>query len=274
VLLCEGNMGGPDARVLNRILAGRGEIKPLGGKYGMRERVKARREAMPQSTVYGLLDGDFPRVWAPPVGRPKPWDADGTQLGWRWERKEIENYLLDPQVVRRALGAVAPDGGRYQAALERARDQICTYQAARLALTIHRPRFQPLANEFGRERGRLRHIMPDDFSVAACEAGIQQAVSDHNAGQTVALQTVATEFRSRCPECAVGGQRFSTYLVAFAGKDLLHAMSEDLRAMGFASPAVFIEKVLQGLENTPDDVASWLAEWTALRQAVETLALR
>jgi hypothetical protein len=45
-------------------------------------------------------------------------------------------------------------------------------------------------------------------------------------------------------------------------------MSRDLQAFGFASPAVFLEKVLSGVDNTSDDVALWLEEWTALRQEI------
>jgi hypothetical protein len=258
---------------LVQILAGLPKVQPLGGKYGMRDRVKARREILGERAVFGLLDGDFRREWTEPTRRPKDWvvDSGKTFLGWRWERKEIENYMLDPEVVRRALGDKAPNGTGYQAALERARDQLPIYEAARLALSAHRPRFDPMANCFGRPRGKHGHVMPDDFGENACLLGIQQAVTEHNEGQTVALESVRVEFQRCRPECEAGGPRFAHFLTAFAGKDLVHAMAADLQALGFPSPAVFLEKVLRGLENATEDVAGWLEEWAALRQAVATV---
>ncbi len=267
LLLCEGT---PDARVLNRILNGLGAIQPLGGKYGMGERIKARRDVLGQNKVFGLLDGDFRAEWETPTRRPRSWDgSDQTVFGWRWERKEIENYLIDPEVVRRSLGRAAPNISDYQTALERARDRVSTYQAARLALAVHRPRFKLMANAFGRERGALGHMMPDDFGENTCLEGIGQTVNEHNDRLTVVLHVVHSEFQTRRPECETGGARFLHFLTSFAGKDLLYAVSPDLQAFGFASPAVFLEKVLRGIDNTTDDVALWLEEWTALRQEVD-----
>jgi hypothetical protein len=255
--------------VLNRILAGLGAIQPLGGKYGMGERIKALRAVLGQQTVFGLLDGDFQAEWQTPVRRPQHWPgSDQSVFGWRWERKEIENYLIDPEVVRRSLGQAAPNIGVYQTALERARDLVSTYQAARLALVLHRPRLQPMANAFGRERGAPGHLMPDDFSEPTCLEGIRKAVNEHNDRLGVVLHAVHAEFQTRRGECETGGARFSHFLTSFSGKDLLHAMSRDLQAFGFASTAVFLEKVLSGVDNTSDDVALWLEEWTALRQEI------
>ena len=269
VLLCEGSAISPDARVLNRILAGLGvTIKPLGGKYGMGDRIKTFRESS-GTTVYGLLDGDFDGDWNSPSRRPRPWfGSDQTMFGWRWERKEIENYLIDPEVIKRSLGPAAPNNLDYLTALERARDRISTYQAARLALVIHRPRFQPMSNAFGRERSTLRHLMPDNFDENTCLEGIRQIVGRHNDRQAVVVDAVHSEFQTRRTECETGGARFSHFLTSFAGKDLIYAMSADLPALGFSSPAVFLEKVLRGVDNAIDDVALWLEEWAELRQSL------
>jgi hypothetical protein len=47
-------------------------------------------------------------------------------------------------------------------------------------------------------------------------------------------------------------------------------MEDDLKTLGFASFAVFSERVLLGIEKTPDDIAAWVAEWAALRTAVQS----
>ncbi|RUT09534.1 hypothetical protein DSM106972_000280 [Dulcicalothrix desertica PCC 7102] len=50
----------------------------------------------------------------------------GTQvlLGWYWERKEIENYLIDPKVFKKALGSNAPPASEYRAALLASAEKI------------------------------------------------------------------------------------------------------------------------------------------------------
>ncbi len=59
----------------------------------------------------GLKDGDFDRDWQAPSDQPRPWTKQlGSRrverIGWTWARKEIENYLIDPEVVARALGGM------------------------------------------------------------------------------------------------------------------------------------------------------------------------
>ncbi len=107
LLLCEGGTNSPDIRVLGKLLAGICEIRPMGGKYGMGERIKARREILGGNVVFGLLDGDFQVNWELPQNRPRDWivrkNKTKVLLGWRWERKEIENYLIDPVVVQLSL---------------------------------------------------------------------------------------------------------------------------------------------------------------------------
>jgi len=272
VLLCEGTASSPDARVLSRILMGRAAIHPLGGKYGMGDRIKARREILKQNTIYGILDGDFDGKCETPTHRPRPWvGSDQVSLGWRWERKEIENYLIDPEVVRRALGEAAPEEQAYLNLLSESRDSVATYQAARLALTVHRPRFAPLPNQFGAVHGFSQHLMPDDTSIESCAKGIEVAVLEHNSLQTIVLESVEAEFQRRRPECEPGGSRYAHFLNDFAGKDLVCAMANGLEALGFQSPRVFLERILVGIDTTTDDVATWLIEWAALRDAINAV---
>lgn len=269
-LLCEGVAGSPDTQVLSKLLAGRCEVGPLGGKYGMGNAIKGGREAIGRETVFGILDGDYPEVWEPPTGTPRPWVAsDGAILGWRWERKEIENYLIDPAVVPRALGAQAPQPDDYAAALAAARDRLRLYQAARAALSGRRRRFTPLSSSFGRERGREGHPLPDDTSEEACREGIRECVEAYNAGQSVTVEEVHATFDTLKPEFVAGGARYRHFLAAFAGRDVLWAMDADVRALGFDGARPFLEKVLVGIRNTPGDIGQWLPEWRALQQAVD-----
>lgn len=270
VLFCEGGPGSPDIRVLNKLLAGRcGQIRPEGGKYGMGNCIKAHREALGQALVLGLLDGDFRSAPGDPTDEPQVWMAsDKTRLGWRWERKEIENYLIDPAVVAKSLGDQAPEPGKYQQALESARDKIALYQAARTALSAERPRFKPLSSSFGTGRGKSKYRLPDDLTETGCRAGIQASVADHQATQLVGLDAVVERFDALRPEFAPGGRRYEHFLCYFAGKDLALAAEEDLKAFGFQGGNAFLAKVIQEIARSTDDIGTWLPEWAALQAAV------
>ncbi|MGO8751609.1 MAG: hypothetical protein ACLQNE_37180 [Thermoguttaceae bacterium] len=266
LLVCEGEANSADVRVLAKLLAGCCAVQPLGGKYGMGDRIKARREAIGQKTVYGLLDGDFSVDFQVPNAQPKQWTgSDGTHLGWRWERKEIENYLIDPTVVERALNNAPPFLGEYAAALEAARNTIANYQAARIALTVCRPRFSPLPNCFGSERERMRHPFPDLMDEASCVTGMGELVERYQASQLVSRGSVEAQYRLRLSECLPKGTRFESYLHSFAGKDLLLAMKPALRRLGFASVSAFLEKILVAIDQTTEDLADWHGEWRSLR---------
>jgi hypothetical protein len=241
----------------------------------MGTRIIARREAIGREEIFGVLDGDFVDVWKPPVDRPGEWrSADGaTFFGWRWERKEIENYLIDPAVVELALNrpAGAVSIPRYQAALEAARDLLPIYQAARTSLATSRVRFRDLESCFGKERGSERHPFPDALDEASCRQGLREVIARHHGSQVVQLVDVEAKFTALLPDFHPGGLRYLSFLQAFSGKDLLWAMDGALRGLGFASPWVFREKVLLGIEQSPDDIGTWLSEWSALQVAIDAL---
>jgi hypothetical protein len=274
LLLSEGGGNSPDVRVLSKLLSGRCQVRPDGGKYGMGTRIIARRESIGREEVFGVLDRDFVKAWAPLLHEPIEWRGpDGTLLGWRWERKEIENYLIDPAVVELALNRphqiISIIG--YRSALETARDQLHIYQAARTALATSRVRFQDLASSFGRKHGRERHLFPDDLDDANCRDGMRQAVGSHRQAQVVEFATVEAAFEALRLDFQVGAPRYASYLHAFAGKDLLWHMDNSLRGFGFAGSWAFREQVVIGIQRTRDDIGTWLPEWRALQQAIDNL---
>jgi len=273
-LFCEGGESSPDGRVLSTLLKNRCRVVPFGGRYGMGDRIKAARAATGRDGVFGILDGDFVRACTTVANRPRVWEipdgTDTTHLGWRWERKEIENYLIDPVVVELALGTNAPDSDEYIRAMEGARDALTIYQAARTALSNCRPRFQNLKSAFGRPRGKEQHPFPDELSESACRNSIDELVRKFNEAQHVRTCDVEARFAEILPECSVG-ERYFNYLHYFAGKDLMIAMEGFLTRAGFGSWAAFREKILIGIEATPEDIADWLPEWKALQAEIDSL---
>lgn len=278
VVCCEGSVTSPDVRVLSKVLAGLCEVRPFGSKHGMGDRILARREVTERDkdkdkknpTVYGLLDGDY-AAWQEPEQRPRSWNVnDGivsVHTGWRWERKEIENYLIDPAVVGRALGRL-PE--HYDKALETAASQIATYQAARVALTVNRPRSAPLENSFGKARGRGRHPMPEDLGRDRCLHEAKQLVHEWNSQRHIGEAALEQAFIAAETECSPDGVRGKHFMTSFAGKDLLWAMEDYLKSSGFDGPTVFLEQILTRLGDSTE-VWEWLPEWQALRQLVTAL---
>ena len=270
-LFCEGGPKSPDIRVLAAILrATNCLITPFGAKYGLGHKIRIAREFNNGSKIAGLLDRDFDADDTLPNQTPRPWlvERNTIWLGWRWERKEIENYLLDPQVVCQAIPNFPLSDAEYVHALRTAAQGLAVYTAARTALSIIRPRFEPLDNGWGDERGKAKHIFPQDLSQEACRAGILHSIQTHAQNQMVSEERAIQQFESCLPECQPGGQRFEHYLTFFAGKDLFCALDSQVRSWGYASYSVFKEKILKGIEEAQSDVWNWLPEWRNLRQQV------
>lgn len=303
VLLCEGidpgekPAQGLDGRLLNKLLRGVCPVRPRGSKYYMEMNVRMARSGDVPGT-FALLDGDFRYPPSPSSPTPEPWfGADRVHLGWRWSRKEVENYLLDPAVVERTLPNVAKHGGRYREALARACSAVARYQAARMALSSVRPRPNTLTNQWGQAHGRSSYLFPDETerTEEACRTQIQglmaalvaklrlpkAAQETYEAEATAGAWTPLGEFTSdalmdlalqRYGRLITLCESFAAHqgggIDVFSGKDLLLAMTSDLQGMKYSSPTIFMEAVIVGIEDSAEEVWTWLPEWTALRDVV------
>lgn len=271
LLFCEGVSSSPDIRVLSSVLQGvAGEVRASGGKYGLGTRILAYRESLQTDKVAGVLDGDFVDNWQVPRPAPRQWATnEGTVLGWRWQRKEIENYLIDPVVVSRSLAAGAPNPDNYREVLEHAVGHLAHYEAARTALSLSRRRFQELPSCWGPVHAFDRHPFPQNLTDQACRDALRATVEAHATAQEVTFDQVNARYEQILPEFTAGGVRRRDYLWSFAGKDLLIAMENGLRGLGFQSPRAFREKVILGIEKAGGDVVrGWTQEWELLANSV------
>ena len=271
LLLCEGGEKSPDIRVLRAILSGINmTIRSSGGKYGLGTIVLAQREAKNTQSIAGILDRDFDDSVEVPNNQPRIWqNNDGHILfGWRWEWCEIEKYLIDLGVVRRVIPSRFPGADEYAQALDRAVSRISTYSAARAALSISRRRFTPLKNCWGRE-SNLKHQFPDNTTDQDCIDGIGIALSEYQDCVGVTNDEVVHQFENQRPIFCPGGIKHNHFLNYYSGKDLMVSMTPDLNLWGFASPKVFREAVLSGIERSSEDIWQWLPEWGNLRAQIE-----
>lgn len=198
-----------------------------------------------------------------------PWilKQDGkTQIGWKWSRNTLENYLIDPIVVAKSLKSRRPDDLAYRQALEEARDSLTYYTAARYTLSRCRESFKVfLENQWGRKYSLDGHKLPEVRTKQDCVNGIQAIVHEALAQrESFDFRAFFDEF---LPSCSAAGERYSNFLVYFSGKDLLIAMESQLKGMGYESAKSFRKMIVKSISDS-DDVWEWLDEWRELRNQV------
>lgn len=265
VLYCEGTSKSFDIRLLQQLFPGSCLIKPIGGKfYGFEDKIISDRALNPK--LAGLRDRDFDCRDFSIANEPIEWCYQNVQIGWFWERKEIENYLIDPEVVRRALGRKAPPMDEYKSALQRSAETISAYTAARTALSCYR--FQ---NSWGGSVDQT-HRFPQRSKLGKdqCRDKIREIVRKYKGDRIVEEQNVVDKFEKLLPLYRPGGSRFQNCLTFFAGKDLLYVMKNDLQKFGFNSKDPineFLERVFQRIELS-EDVWTWMPEWQKLRESI------
>ncbi|MBD2387537.1 DUF4435 domain-containing protein [Cylindrospermum sp. FACHB-282] len=267
VLYCEGNSGSYDIRLLRQLLP-KCEIKPLGGKSFM-EKIIPDRVVI--SNLAGIVDRDFDNYEFIPTDSPLPYNYEGVQVGWKWQRKEIENYLIDPVVVQRTVRNKLPSMDSYREALDASVKQIAVYTAARFALNYFgfpNSWGEAIKNVFGSQ-----HPFPRGKNKEACQIKIREIVQSKKGERIVTADAVLEKFEELLPSFSPGGFHFENYLTFFAGKDLLCSMENKLREFGFESKAsgvnspipVFLDQVVKKIERE-EDVWKWLPEWEVLRE--------
>jgi hypothetical protein len=215
-----------------------------------------------------LVYRDFDCRDLPKSNQPVPCVYEQVWVGWTWERKEIENYLIDPVVVQTALGKKAPDRDEYHQALDRAAERISAYSAARTALACEN--FKNFWGEIVREG----HSFPRSVGKKSCQDKIAEIVREYRHNRIVSEDDVQNKFKTLLPRFRSGGDRFTDYLSYFAGKDLLYGMREPIREFGFEDSSnkkqpeeVFVERIVSRIERI-DRVWEWLPEWKTLRQLI------
>ncbi|WP_026736184.1 hypothetical protein [Fischerella sp. PCC 9605] len=278
ILYCEGVAKSPDVRVLSVIIPPGCVVRPVGSKQGLAQRILGAKDVRTGSTIAGLRDRDFDDDQSPPQAAPRNWHITegGKQvpLGWYWERKEIENYLIDSKVVGRALGEEAPPLEEYRQALKASAQKIAVYTAARITLSLYlQNRPSPPNNFWGEERDKKQgYRFPKDrgLTEANCKSELNNIIKQYEQRLALPKRNPLDEFERLLPTCCPGGSRFQNqnYITFFAGKDLLYGMREQLCGFGFESPVVFRERILKGIEESAEDVWTWLPEWQRLRELI------
>jgi hypothetical protein len=275
ILYCEGGKKITDIRVIAKILQGACKVQPVGSKYGFKETIQIAREFQPTLQIFGLRDRDFDFLPEAPTINHEPGDwsikdnQNSVPIGWYWQRKEIENYLIAPEVVSKALGKKAPPLTAYRDALQASAENIYHYTAARIALSQSRiPRLLPLPNYWGEKQWGI--VFPQDLAETACGEQMKEIIANYQSSQMPDVKDLLDKFKVWQGKCSPSGVFFDNqnYGTFFAGKDLLCGMADALAGFGLGSPSDFRERVIKGIENANEDVWQWLPEWQRLRELI------
>ena len=135
------------------------------------------------------------------------------QIGWLWQRKEIENYLLDPEIVRRALRRKAPPMDKYKAALKESAETIAAYTAARTALSCFR-----FTNSWGnRVSNTYRFPGFSRLGRDKCRVKIAEIVRKDKGDRIVEVNNVLDKFDELRKKFRPGGYRFEHFFNLLCG---------------------------------------------------------
>lgn len=279
IILCEGNEDGIDQILLEKILNDSCRVVAVGSRFGMKHRIEVLRMVCDEP-AFAVLDRDFSETWLPCRGESIPWIVNNNStesvLGWFWERKEIENYLLEPIVIQKTLGMATFDWSEYEAALESARDAVAVYQAARIALSLlGRTGQYYVPSSFGPEHGsgeRYRFPLPDELGEEHCRQWLQQVDEEYKNAHLVRFRQLQHLFEQYKTQCSSGGVRYHDYLSAFSGKDLAWRLSSWFKDKGFQGTKHFFTCMQENLRKLSSGSLDWLSEWVKLKDMVRIKA--
>lgn len=258
LLLCEGEDRGPDVRLLRAMLRSlRLEVRPSGGKAELRSLVLRMRREIPG--VCGVADSDFPRepeAWKHATDAC-PWVSKQVALGWLWRRKEIENYLVDPAVLTRALRWSADQAAAYTTVLAGVFAALGPMTAARMALTVCAPYVEPFDTS-----------MPHETDLERLSDALRERVAERNRRACVDVPRLLATFGRLVPECGPEGRFLGHALDAFSGRDVLARLVQTAGSpRELKDRDTLVERVVDALEH---DAApqQWLPEWASLHAAI------
>ena len=256
---------------MTRICGGRPSVFPIkASKYALKPRTRDDRSKLVRAAY--LRDRDFDFLPADDGVGPviDAYDDDNTVLGWRWRRHSIENYILDPEIVGRALTALGLhfDRQAYNEALILAGKTIACYQAARWTIGQKRA---ALPSNYKLNTGVVEegYAKPEDAAMTKNDARdwlINQCATF--SGAVVHLldkQTVEDAFN-----CFVSKfntsicQSTDAILVNFSGKDLMTALADWRQRYGMPNPGDLCDSIKRWMMDNSDEVITALPEWRAL----------
>jgi hypothetical protein len=232
IVFCEGQPGSLDNLLLAHLLPiGYAEVKPLGGKHGMRAYIEGYLDTYPadaQPSYLGFRDRDFD---AEPPKQPQLIRLHGEKPIWLSYRATVENYLVDADLIRQywterenapgwAHGPALSTDEIENHIAESARE-LADYQAVRWALTKLKPgdHWPGVSTTWTAGSGAIPPSLEYDQCLAQASQlvlSFQQEIQDIHPNH---LQTCAETYRERFADHHFFER--AQHLIWFHGKDHL-----------------------------------------------------
>jgi len=258
--------GSLDQRTLTGVLSGQVVVAARGTKDDLPHIVRRDMDDGKSGTAY-LRDRDFD-------SEPPPSQADevaidrelsGVVLGYRWDRTELENYLLEPAIVSAALGV---DRAEWSAELAKAAVQLHAYTAGRWTLGQLRARTRSITKVKTRPDSLGGRIFPLPRSLAEADVQAWLSVAVTRVSVAVAREFDVTAVRKQFENYKVtlAGKSGGEILRWYSGKDLFGILAGYFQSKGINNSADAMERVLVWLETTNGISAAigHLPEWKNL----------
>lgn len=247
--------------VTSTLAEGAPVISSGGSKGSLAPKVAEARKKQIEACY--LRDRDFDTD--PPVDLSAPTVdrvSQGTVLGWRWCRHEIENYLLEPDLVARATGWRRVD---FERSLLHAARSLRYYTAARWAVGTARRALPPLYELCTRPPDLTNEIkVPQDLSEQASRDWASRHVGEfrEKVQRELADTMIASTFE-RCLPRMDAAVEPGAVLLWHAGKDLLAALEPEIVRNKLGNPVVFRNAIRDWIIAHPAQALAMLPEWAA-----------
>lgn len=271
-LLVEGKL---DAEILGTLLPHVIAFAPAVRWVGSKSTIKAiclhENRDNDRSAAY-VRDRDFDFTPDEMASGPIPM-ATGP-LGWHWQRHEMENYLLDPQLVQQAFPAISSQA--YTAELIAAAKRIRFYEAARWTIGTARRALPPFREFPTRPESVAGHdfMIPDAVGEADCEQWVTMQVSSFRERTDAAMDTDGLA-RSLAQNTRLFDETFCTHpertMIWFSGKDLITALQPWLIVSLHRDAPGFRNSVRDWIMAHPDEALAVHAEWRELARLLSTM---
>ena len=258
--------GSPEDRILLQVFAGSPVVQATGTKGDLPHIVR-RELRLGKIGIAYLRDRDFDFEPDPtPTDKPQiDQKTDELVHGYRWERTEIENYLLEPATVAAAINTTERE---FVAALQQAAESLLAYTAGRWTLGQLRKRTRRVMKMNTRPDELLGRAFPLPKSLAENDvrAWIIETVDSIRRDVNVKFDTDLVHEQFIDYKSKLQTKTGLAILYWYSGKDLFGVLEPYFLSKGFNNPSDARERIVSWIENPTNRSAMLRAfpEWQNL----------
>lgn len=266
-----------DAVLMNRVVSLM-DAPPVvtreGSKNSLRPKVIAERSRPGGlKNVYYLRDRDFDFDVVPGSTEPQQESsANFDRVGWHWSRHEIENYLLEPRIVKNILPGKTLE--EISDEIVKAAVSIREYAVARWTLGSARrvlpPHYELSTRPFGK---RDNEIKVPSWSVDSCREWVSTSTADYLSKVEGSLGAEEIQERYELYQKlfnSSSGTDITWVLYMYPGKDLFASAESWFKSLGFVGAGSMRALIVDWIASNPEQAVSYLPEWAAMLEELKT----